>query len=70
LAGLGVLLIGFEHLGPREFYSTLWNETLWEGCYVEKRIPGAVTLIDVSHEMSRSDWRRVMEDLKKSQSVQ
>jgi hypothetical protein len=70
LAGLRVFLVGFEHMAPREFYSTLYNQTLWEGCYVEKRIPGAMTIIDVSHSMSRSEWRRFMEDLNKSQVVQ
>jgi hypothetical protein len=69
LARLRVFLVGFDRMSPREFYSTLWNETLWEGCYVEKRLPGAVTLIDVSHSMSRADWRRFTEELKKSQSV-
>ena len=70
LAGLRVFLVGFEQMSPREFYSTLFNETLWEGCYVEKRIPGAMTIIDVSHSMSRSEWRQFMEDLNKSQVVQ
>ena len=37
LAHLRVFLVGFEDLSPQEFYRTLWQETLWEGCYVEKR---------------------------------
>jgi hypothetical protein len=69
LARLGVFLIGFEHMTPRQFYSTLWHQTLWEGCYVEKRLPGAVTFVDVSHSMSRADWRRFHEELQRSGTV-
>jgi hypothetical protein len=69
LAKLGVFLIGFERMTPREFYEKLWHETLWEGCYVEKRLPGALTFIDVSHSMSRADWRHFHKELKKLQSV-
>lgn len=69
LAGIGVFLIGFEHMTPREFYSRIWHQTLWEGCYVEKRLPGAVTLIDVSHSMSRSDWRHFTEELRRTGTV-
>ncbi len=70
LAKLGVLLVGYERMAPRELYSTLWNQTLWEGCYVKKRTLGAVTFMDVSHNMSRSDWKQFMKDLYRSQSVQ
>jgi hypothetical protein len=70
LAGIGVLLVGVEHMPPRKLYSTLWNETLWEGCYLEKRPPGALTMIDVSHSMSRTDWRRLIEDMGGCHSVQ
>ncbi len=70
LAALRIFLVGFDHLNPREFYSTLWNETLWEGCYVEKRHPGAVTIIDVSHRMSRSEVMQILEDMQKSATVQ
>ncbi len=70
LAKLGVMLVGFEHMDPKTFYSTLWNETLWEGCYLEKRDPDALTFIDVSHSMSKADWRRFMEELNRSQTVQ
>jgi hypothetical protein len=69
LACLRVFLIGFEDMTAREFYSTLWNQTLWEGCYVEKRNPGALTVIDVSRGLSRSDFLRFLEDLQKSGSV-
>lgn len=70
LARLRVFLVGFDQMSPLEFYSTLWNQTLWEACYIEKRTPGALTIIDVSHGMSKSDWRQFMEDLKRSQAVQ
>jgi hypothetical protein len=69
LAALGIFLVGFDHLDTREFYSTLWNETLWEGCYVEKRNPGAMTIIDVSHRMSRSEIMQTLEDMQKTASV-
>ena len=64
-----VFLVGFEEMTPRELYSTLWHETLWEGCYVEKRISGAVTMIDVSHQWSRSDWKQYMQELRKGSVV-
>ena len=70
LARLGIFLVGWEGLTAREFYSTLWNQTLWEGCYVEKRNPGALTLIDISHKMSASDLQQFVEELQKSCSVQ
>jgi hypothetical protein len=69
LACLRIFLIGWESMAPREFYSTLWRETLWEGCYVEKRNPAAVTLIDVSHKLTREDFRRYLEDLEKSATI-
>lgn len=69
LARLRVCLVGFESMTPNEFYFTLYNQTLWEGCYVEKRSPGTVTLIDVSHGLSRQDWQRFPEKRRKSPSV-
>ena len=69
LAALRVFLVGFDDLNAREFYSTLWNETLWEGCYVEKQNPGALTIIDVSHRMSRSEILQILEDMRKTASV-
>lgn len=66
---LRVYLIGFEDMSAREFYSTLWNQTLWEGCYIEKRNPSALTIIDVSHRLSRPEFLRFLEDLEKSSSV-
>jgi hypothetical protein len=69
LAALGIFLMGFDHLNAREFYSTLWKQTLWEGCYVEKRNPGALTIIDVSHRMLRSEIMQILEDMQKTASV-
>jgi hypothetical protein len=69
LGNLRILLLGWEHMSPRELYSTLWHQTLWEGCYVEKRNPGAITLIDVSRSMSQADMRRFLEDLQKGSRV-
>jgi hypothetical protein len=70
LADLRVFLIGFEDMTPVEFYSTLWKQTLREGCYVKKRTPGAVTIIDVSHSLSHSEFLEFLEDLRRSSSVQ
>jgi len=69
LALLRIFVVGFEDMNPRELYAKLWNETLWEGCYVEKRNPDAFTLIDVSHRMSRSELLGLMEELRKPPSV-
>jgi hypothetical protein len=69
LAELRVFLIGFEEMTARELYSTLWNQTLWEGCYVKKRNPDAMTLIDVSHKMMRSDMLQFLESMTKANSV-
>ncbi len=70
LSSLRILLVGFEHMTAREFYWTLWNQTLWEACYIEKRNPGALTIIDVSHQLSRSDILQLLEGLKEPESVQ
>jgi hypothetical protein len=69
LEDLRVFLIGFDEMTACELYSTLWNQTLWEGCYVRKRHPGAITLIDVSHKMQRSDMLRFLEGLSKTGSI-
>jgi len=61
LLELQVILIGFNDMSARELYTKLWNETLWEGCYVRKRIPGAVTMMDVSHSLSKSEMRDAMD---------
>ncbi|RPI28528.1 MAG: hypothetical protein EHM61_04730 [Acidobacteria bacterium] len=66
----GVFLIGFEHLSPRDFYSTLWNETLWEGCWVKRRNRKAITFMDVSHQLPRSEVMRYMADFQRLSRVQ
>ena len=69
LARLRIMLVGFEDMTAREFYSTLWNQTLWEGCYMKKRNPGAFTIIDVSHRSTRAEILRSLEDLKRACTV-
>ena len=69
LEELQVILIGFERMSARQFYWTLWNETLWEGCYVKKRTPGAVTIIDVSHSIPRSEILAILERAAKAGTV-
>ncbi len=69
LADLRIFLIGFENMNPRELYTRLWHETLWEGCYVEKRNPGAVTIIDVSHALPRSEILKRMEELIRASTI-
>ncbi len=69
LQKLQILLIGFEHMSARQFYKTLWNQTLWEGCYVRKREPGALTIIDVSHSMPRSEVLKILEEAAKAGTV-
>jgi hypothetical protein len=69
LADLRIYLVGFENMTAREFYSTLYHQTLWEGCYVKKRNPCAVTMIDVSHRMSKSKMRQFLDNLLKRETV-
>ena len=69
LADLRIFLIGFDEMNGREFYRTLWNQTLWEGCYVKKRHPGAITLIDVSHKMMQSEIQQYLANLIKETVV-
>ena len=69
LAELRIFLIGFDHMSPREFYSTLWRQILWEACYVERRNSSGLTVIDVSHGMSPSDFMQFMEKLQECESV-
>ncbi len=69
LADMHIFLCGFERMAARELYETLWNQTLWEGCYVENRNPGAVTLIDVSHKMPRSEIRKCLDELSRMGTV-
>jgi hypothetical protein len=70
LACLRIFLIGFEHMPPRKAYSRIWNETLWEGCYIEKRNPEACTFIDVSRSLPREDVLRFLKALSGCDSVQ
>ena len=69
LARLRIFLVGFDDMTARESYSTIWNQTLWEGCYIEKQNPGACTLIDVSHSMSREAMQQALEKLTGTSSV-
>jgi hypothetical protein len=69
LAKIQVFVTGFEDWSPKQTYSKFWHETLWEGCYVEKKTPGAVTVMDASHEMTRGDLERFLGDLVGSQQV-
>ena len=63
LADIRIFIIGFEKMSGRELYRTLWHQTLWEGCYVTKRHPRAITLIDVSRKMKRSEIQRYLDKL-------
>ncbi len=69
LADLQIFLIGFDEMSAREVYSTLYSQTLWEGCYVKKRHPGALTIIDVSHRLSRTEVQQYLDDLMKAGRV-
>ncbi len=70
LEELRIVLIGFQGMSAREFYSTLWNQTLWEGCYVKKRNRGAMTIIDVSHSIPRSEMLQWLEEAAKGKMIQ
>lgn len=50
LADLRIFLAGTDGMSGCRLYRTLWEQTLWEGCYVKKRNPDAVTVIDVSRK--------------------
>jgi hypothetical protein len=69
LADLQIFLIGFDEMSARQLYSILFSQTLWEGCYVKKRHPGAMTLIDVSHKMSQAEIQRYIDDIMKADRV-
>lgn len=70
LAGLRIFLVGFEEMTAGELYRRLWHETLWEACYVKKRDPRALTIIDVSRTISRADLLDWIGQLRKSSAVQ
>ncbi len=69
LMDLQIMLVGYEHLSARQFYWTLWNRTLWECCYVRKKTPGAITVIDVSHSIPKSEIMAILEEAIKASSV-
>lgn len=69
LLELHILLIGFEGMSARKFYRTLWNETLWEGCYVPKKYPGSVTIIDVSHSIPKSEILQQLDEMMRENSI-
>ena len=69
LARIQVVIIGFEHWSPKQAYARFWEETLWEGCYVEKKTPGGITVIDASHSLTRSDFERSIRELMGPQFV-
>ena len=69
LADLRIFLIGFEKMSAQQLYATLWNQTLWEACYVRKRNPWAITMIDLSRRKPRSGMLGFLEKLKKPISV-
>jgi hypothetical protein len=66
LLELQIILVGFDDMSARKLYSTLWNETLWEGCYVKKRHPGAMTVIDVSHRIPHSEILKALGEIARS----
>jgi hypothetical protein len=69
LLELHIVLIGFEGMSARKFYKTLWNETLWEGCYVPKQYPGSVTIIDVSRSIPKSEILRHLDEMMREHSI-
>ncbi len=54
-----VFLIGTDHLTARELYSKLFNQTLWEGCYIKRKHPDSMTMMDVSGGF-RSKMKRLL----------
>jgi len=69
LKELQIFLTGYDGMSAREFYRTLWSQTLWEGCYVKKRTPGALTIMDVSHSIPRSEILKMLNEAAKASSV-
>jgi len=63
LTEIGVFCIGFDGMSGRRLYRTLYHQTLWEGCYIKRRHPGAITLIDVSHKIPRSEMAWFLEGM-------
>jgi len=69
LEELQIILVGCSNMSARRFYRILWNQTLWEGCYVKKKHPGALTVMDVSHSIPRSEMLALMEKAAKAGTV-
>jgi hypothetical protein len=69
LEKLRIFLIGYEEMTARELYSTLWHQTLWEGCYIKKLHPGSITMMDVSHKMMQSDIQQHLDRLMKAERI-
>ena len=69
LLELQIILVGFEKMSARQLYATLWQQTLWEGCYIEKRLAGAVTILDVSHSIPQAEMLQCLDDVMKMCSV-
>ncbi|MDR0843393.1 MAG: hypothetical protein LBP68_08255 [Acidobacteriota bacterium] len=69
LMELQIILVGFEEMSARQLYETLWRQTLWEGCYIKKRLPGAVTILDVSHSIPQTEMLQCLDDVLKMCSV-
>lgn len=69
LLELHIVIIGFEGMSTREFYKTLWKETLWEGCYVPKKYPGSVTIIDVSRSIPKSEILKQLDEMMREHSI-
>lgn len=69
LLDLQIILVGYEHMSARQFYWTLWNQTLWEGCYVRRKTKESFTVIDVSHSIPKSDIMAILEEAIKAGSV-
>jgi hypothetical protein len=69
LLELHIVIIGFEGMSAREFYKTLWEETLWEGCYVPKKYPGSVTIIDVSRSIPKAEILKQLDEMMREHSI-
>jgi hypothetical protein len=69
LLELHIVIIGFEGMSARKFYKTLWKETLWEGCYVPKKYPGSVTIIDVSRSIPKTEILKQLEEMMREHSI-
>lgn len=63
LADLRIFLTGIEGMSGGKLYRTLWEQTLWEGCYVRKRNPAAITMIDVSRSAMRSKTGQLLDGI-------